>query len=385
MGRAFVAAWACALGAGLSPAAAQGSPLPVGVPFRVPVPPADAASPGGAQDRAVPKSSWAQGPLPLDVGELRAVSFARPDPAEQVRVFGPFEFEPFDECLPSWNVAHGRDTGFGVELAVARNPAGPFSPWMWIGEWNVAARPPELLGSFEDGQVDVDTFTSKSSWRALRLRVRLRSAAGDKPRYSIDRLTLMPTLRAARIAVGAAGSPAPLARLPVPFRSQRAEDAAIASRLCSPTSVSMVLAYGGVPAPTAEVARRSYDPFHDIYGNWNRAVQAAYSFGVPGRLERIPHWKRAEELLRQGSPLVVSIAAKKGQLTGAPYESTAGHLLVLCGFDERGRVLVNDPAAAVDPAGRQGLLAYERSQFEAVWLARGGTAYVLEARPPSGR
>jgi hypothetical protein len=77
-----------------------------------------------------------------------------------------------------------------------------------------------------------------------------------------------------------------------------------------------------------------------------------------------------------GQPLIISIAAKPGQLRGAPYESTAGHLLVLCGLDEHGKVLVNDPAAISRQAGQ---LAYFREDLETVWLARGGTAYVLEA------
>ena len=144
----------------------------------------------------------------------------------------------------------------------------------------------------------------------------------------------------------------------------------------------MLLAYRGVDASTAEVARRSFDPFHDIYGNWNRAIQAAYSFGVPGRLERIQSWERVEELLAEGQPLILSIAAKAGQLRNAPYASTSGHLLVLCGFDDANNALVNDPAAATAGLGQ---LAYARADLETVWMARGGTTYVLQATKPQER
>ncbi|HUR29317.1 MAG TPA: C39 family peptidase [Planctomycetota bacterium] len=306
-----------------------------------------------------------------DLGDLRAVSFAASG-KERVTTSATLVLEPFDECLVSWNARHSKSTGFGVEISVARAANAEFSPWMWIGEWNVSERPAELVPSFEDARIDVDTFTSKTPWRALRLRVRARANGSAPLDFALDRLTCMPTSRSARGAFGPPAAAVP--RIAIPFRSQRAEDAALASRICSPTSLAMVLDAHGVHATTAEVARRAYDPFHDLYGNWNRAIQAAYSFGVPGRLERIANWRRAEELVRGGQPLILSIAAKAGELRGAPYAATQGHLLVLCGFDEKGDALVLDPAASDAQTGQA---TYAREDLETVWLKRGGTTYVL--------
>jgi len=126
--------------------------------------------------------------------------------------------------------------------------------------------------------------------------------------------------------------------------------------------------------PTAEVAERIHDPASDLYGVWPRNVQAAYSFGVPGYLARFSDWGEVERLVAAGQPLVISIAAKSGELDGAPYKETDGHLLVLCGFDESGGVHVNEPAAA-DSA--RGTTTYRRDQLERVWMARGGTSYVF--------
>jgi hypothetical protein len=136
----------------------------------------------------------------------------------------------------------------------------------------------------------------------------------------------------------------------------------------------MVLEYRGVRRPTREVARRVYDPIHEIYGNWPRNVQAAYTLGVPGYLTRFREWREVEAAIARGQPLVASIRAGKGQLRDAPYPSTDGHLLVIVGFDADGRVLVNDPAAS-SPEGVP--RAYPRSEMEGVWLRHGGTAYVL--------
>ncbi len=321
--------------------------------------------------------AFASGITADDFGDGRAASFAAADGAEYVFSSPAIACEPFDECLVSWNARHSKSTGFGVEIAVARRADAEFSPWMWIGEWNVRERPAEALLAFEDAKIDVDTFSSKSQWRAVRVRVRVRANDPKQLRFALDALALVPTLHKGLSANPAPteAAPAGVARMAVPFRSQRVEESALAGRICSPTSVSMLLAYRGVDASTAEVARRAYDSFHDIYGNWNRAIQAAYSFGVPGRLERISSWTRAEKLLATGQPLILSIAAKPGQLRNAPYASTSGHLLVLCGFDAQSNALVNDPAAATAELGQ---LAYTRADLETVWMARGGTTYVLE-------
>jgi hypothetical protein len=71
----------------------------------------------------------------------------------------------------------------------------------------------------------------------------------------------------------------------------------------------------------------------------------------------------------------MSIAWKKGELTGADVESTNGHLVVLVGFDSAGNPVVNDPASPQDDTVQR---TYLRSEFEPLWLqASGGTVYLI--------
>lgn len=163
--------------------------------------------------------------------------------------------------------------------------------------------------------------------------------------------------------------------IPVPFRSQRTSDESLSGRLCSPTSVAMVLAYYGVDASVEEVAKKCYDPEYDIYGNWPRNIQAAYEFGVPGSLVRMQSWWEVGKILETGQPIIISIRAEKGDLRGAPYESTEGHLIVLRGIDAFGNLIVNDPACGTAEDGKR---VYRRSDLTKVWLqATNGTAYLL--------
>ncbi len=143
----------------------------------------------------------------------------------------------------------------------------------------------------------------------------------------------------------------------------------------------MVMAYRGVDVAPEAMAQLAFDETHDIYGNWPRNIQAAYSKGVPGYLTRFTRWSDVASVLRQGTPIIASIKVRPAELPGAPYTSTAGHLIVIRGIDADGMILVNDPAAW---SADRGVTRYRPESLERVWFGRGkGTAYVLGALPPS--
>jgi hypothetical protein len=314
---------------------------------------------------------------------LAAPATLRPAPgAEDVRTTSVLRTaRPFRDVLPSWNVDAAAGTGFVVELRVDATGAGDWSPWLHVGDWGDPSFAPPIASravAFPGGRIAVDVLEGERAFVAAQLRVRAftRDAGGE---LVIRRLTL--ALRDETATVERAELPAdrPLGRvLDVPARSQRTERPEIAGRICSPTSVAMVLAFRGVAASTSDVAARAHDPAHDLYGIWPRNVQTAWSFGVSGHVACFSDWAVVERSILAGTPLVVSLAAKEGELRGAPYASTPGHLIVLAGFDAQGDCVVVDPAAS-DP--REARRTYARVDLERVWMLRGGTAYVLEARP----
>lgn len=295
-----------------------------------------------------------------------------------VRVGGEFAF--FQEALVSWNARVPEGAGLRVELRVAaaiyEPPGGTeppvpgawdVSPWLHVADWGRVDRPPGPA-SFDGGRVDVDFFRSSRVWNRLDVRL---TASGEGEVF-VDRLALCLSFRGEMIICWLA-APDTAPRLRVPFRSQLTVAPELSDQICSPTALAMVMDYHGVDRDTLEVCRRSLDPVHGIYGNWPRAIQTAYSYGVPGYLTRLHRWEEAASLLAENKPLVISIAAGEGELTGAPYPSTTGHLLVVTGIEED-RVWVNDPAA---PDAASGQLAYDREELGRAWLDRGGTTYVL--------
>ena len=281
---------------------------------------------------------------------------------------------PFRELIASWNVDCPSESGFAVELRV-RGSCGE-SPWKVLGSWGRLAPTAKSIG-FEHGSVDIDWFHSATdTFDTAELRF-VRAPQSASPTVAGLALCFSDPERPSAVTTNEseAARPAPLT---VPFHSQKSEDASIAARICSPTSVAMVLGYHGVELGVRDVAARCFDAEHDIYGNWPRNVQAAYSFGVSGYIDRFTSWSAVLDSLRQKIPLVCSISVKEGELPGAPYSKTAGHLIVLVGFDEQGNCLVNDPAAS-DP--KEVRRTYSRTQMETVWMKKGGVAYVLS--PPS--
>ncbi len=164
---------------------------------------------------------------------------------------------------------------------------------------------------------------------------------------------------------------------------------------CSPTSTAMVLAYwqqlnpaygpspadfAGIPYADPQVdyaAASTYDYNYDGTGNWPFNTAYAGRYDLESFVTRLRSLTEAEQFIKAGIPLVVSISFKKGELDGAGY-GTNGHLMVIVGFTDNGDVVVNDPASHLIASNDQVRTVYDRTQFENVWVPHsGGITYVI--------
>ncbi|MDQ3485519.1 MAG: peptidase C39 family protein [Actinomycetota bacterium] len=177
---------------------------------------------------------------------------------------------------------------------------------------------------------------------------------------------------------------------------------------CSPTSTSMVLAYwqqtkgaqyGPAPAEYESMdpqyddmfvdyaAASTYDYNYDGTGNWPFNTAYAGRYDLESFVTRLRSLTEAEQFIKAGIPLVVSISFKESELDGAGY-GTNGHLMVIVGFTEDGDVVANDPASHLIESNEEVRTVYDREQFENVWIPKsGGIAYVIHPTdvplPPS--
>lgn len=332
-------------------------------------------------------SAFAGGSVSNGVFDLTRGVTLRPSAAN------PAEFEsqaietprPFEELLLSWNIDCPPRSGFEVDVRVRRASHDAWSSWLRVGDWGSIQLDGSTATAFEHGCVKVDYLVCDVPHRQFQYRIRAATAEPQPASIRIVRFAYCVTSRCEpgntpRSHPIAQPEPrkgrTPLRTLAVPYRSQKSEHETISGRICSPTSLAMVLDYYGLRIPTSQVAERCFDPTHDIYGNWPRNVQAAFSLGCGGYLTRVADWDDVEAFIRDGRPLIASIRVRTpGGLRGAPYQTTDGHLLVIRGFDANGDLLVNDPAARDADAG---MCAYSRAEMDAAWLrGAGGVTYVL--------
>jgi hypothetical protein len=126
-------------------------------------------------------------------------------------------------------------------------------------------------------------------------------------------------------------------------------------------------------------AMHTFDWHYSGAGNWPFNVGYAGSFGLEGEVVQLRSLTEAEQFVKAGVPLVVSVAFKKNELTGAGYR-TSGHLMVIRGFRPSGDVIVNDPASRLIASDAAVENVYDRQQFADVWpptSRSGGVAYVI--------
>ena len=269
---------------------------------------------------------------------------------------------PALHLLPAFSPLTPDPPTFRFELSARVD--GAWSPWVGTVTLGPSRLPP-LPPAAGPLMVDIDEVTSTRPLEAVRLRIR---SCGPLPDAWLASLSV-----AADDHADPGVPPGSGTAVSVPALSQVGEDPAIALRICSPTSVAMVLRYWGRPATAAAVAAEVFHAETDRYGVWPAAIRAAAARGVAGYLLRFPDWTSAAWCLSRRIPIIASVKYAVGELRGAPMDATTGHLIVLTGYED-GVVLANDPAApTVETVPRR----YRRDELTRAWLGRRGIGYVL--------
>jgi hypothetical protein len=301
--------------------------------------------------------------------------------------------------VPSWDMATPAGTWARIALRVKRGSS--VGSWDTMATW--ASGTSEVRRASSSSQtddlssVDVDTLRSRDGafdqWqvRVTLLRKKgssatpvVRSISGVAANYSTTSLsdTSTTTMTSTKI-------------LDVPRYSQMIHRGEYpdygggGEAWCSPTTAIMLLRYHKVGPSSSDyafakkydapwvdhAAVNTYDERYEGTGNWSFTMAYAGRY-ADAYVTRIHSLRDAERFIRSGTPVGAAIAFGSGQLSGAPLNSTRGHLVAVVGFTSAGNVVVNDPAAAANSTVRR---TYKRSEFERAWLGgSGGIAYVVK-------
>jgi hypothetical protein len=318
-----------------------------------------------------------------------------------------------DELIGSWNARTPRGTFIEVSVR-GRRPGGAVSSWDSLGRWashftnfhrmSLGAQPDDVAWVAVDTLV-ADDRVAFSSWQ---LRVTLLRRTGTAKTPTVTMVAAMASRVPDRNWATSRPLPGRGLALLVPRYSQMIHRGEYpqydggGAAWCSPTSTSMVLAYwGSGPTPRQyawvddayddpwvdHAARQTFAWGYDGAGDWPFNTAYAAQFGLDAFVTRLRSLREAELFIRAGVPLVASIAFGRGELDGAPISSTSGHVVVIRGFTDDGRVIVNDPAGATNHKVRR---VYKRGQFENAWIDQtSGVVYVIHpkghALPSPGR
>ncbi len=285
---------------------------------------------------------------------------------------------PFTELLPSWNLTAPDQTGATLFIRTRDRATGAWSPWLYLGSWGRTPRRGKDSIAFEHGEVDIDYIKLTRPADAYQARVNLYSYAIESDRApALEKLVVV----SSGPGVVTTGEPAPPADrwardLGVPFRTQAVEGDRLKPRICSPTSVSMVMEHFGVSLPTRTNALAIYDEEYGIFGNWGRAVAWASEQGFDAELVRVRTWDQVKRYIAEGQPIIASIRFGRDEFPSNVMRSTAGHLIVIRGLTPEGDAIVNDPASKDHGEG----IVYEADELARAWLDKGGVAYIIRPR-----
>lgn len=275
--------------------------------------------------------------------------------------------ERFNQLVASWNAITPEKTNIEISLQV--KVKDQWTNWYTYGKWSRNKDSKSVRNQKDKmAKLSIDTLEVLNDEYASAIRYRVDLKRDDQ---GIE----TPAIKSVYMALKTEKQNKSqleedvnyLVELNVPERSQMIIPK-IGNRICSPTSVSMVLEYYGHNMDTEEVSAGVLDREVDIYGNWSYNASFAGLEGLNSYVARFNSSDDIKRKISKGIPVIASIKTKeKDELLGAPQAYPSGHLIVVRGFlekDGKEYVVVNDPASPkVENVRRE----YKLSDFENAW------------------
>jgi hypothetical protein len=310
-------------------------------------------------------------------------SFARGrDTSGNVVLLSPIIQSPinWEQLILSWNA--DAPTGTALKVEATAITGGTRTGFYVLGNWSLNARAfprGSLRGQQDtDGAVKTDTLVLNRPASAAQIRLTLEGTNGMLPNLKFFGLSFSDFRQPAALCLP---NTAVWGRSVVtPEESQYGYEEG--RGWCSPTCVSMVLAYWArtldrreLEASVPQVAAAVYDPAYPGTGNWS--FNTAFAGSIPGMrsyVSRFDDLSEVEAWIGAGIPVVLS--ARWDLLEPGRHPDPEGHLIVCIGFTADGDVVVNEPATRLD-RGESVRRVYRRQDVRRAWAASGNTVYLI--------
>ncbi|MBI4656940.1 MAG: C39 family peptidase [Elusimicrobia bacterium] len=287
---------------------------------------------------------------------------------------------PFDRIILSANAVLAGEDSMTLEIQI-KNSKEQWSRWFNAGIFRGNGQS-ESQKEQEDGsgKMEVDVLKLNGTSEYFRYKITFKSGGADSPAVlKLAAITYANSLRTyyEKAALEKSKNFRPV-KLDVPKISQAIQQVNYKGDICSPVSLAMVLSYYGIYENPIDVAAKVYDKPENIYGNWVFNTAYAGTMSLYSFVAAINTLQEAEKLLMKGIPLIASITFGPDELKNSPMNNTKGHLLVIKGFDKKGNVITNDPAAPEEKTVER---VYDRAEFARAWLKnKFGVSYIINPR-----
>ena len=269
----------------------------------------------------------------------------------------------FNELIISWNIKLLANQDYRIEAQLKIE--GQWTPWFTYAYWGVSQRLAyhKKMDAFsvliDQDQIKIlndklaDGFQIKiSSEKQITHAAYLHACVSQPKHLKLNRNALPQSVYH-----------------PVPFHSQITLPHKRCMTMCSPTSITAVIQFltQNKSLNPLDVAEQVRDHTFDIYGNWVFNTAYAYTL-LPSPfyswVERISSFKRVQDLLLKGYPLVISIKTTK--------DAADGHLIGLVGYDSASQEVL-----CMDPAKKDYPTKFSLEKLVECWGYRGYIAYIF--------
>lgn len=256
-----------------------------------------------------------------------------------------------------------------------------WSKWLSWGRWGTNIKRASNSSNCTEAKINVDTLTINEGYIGEAIQIKISSYYDDKESKADLQLVVI-TYCGEKINNKNGKEKLINKLIETPCISQMKREAEIANRICSPTSMTMLLNRLGENLLVEDVAYKCFDYKYNEFGNWSYNVAYAGSLGYKAYIQ-FGNIDLLINELNKGYPVEVSVKYTNDinnklypYIENAPL-TTSGHLIVVCGMEctkNSKYVIVNDPAAKENNGVR---LKYKFDDFMKAWATSNYIMYVI--------
>lgn len=296
------------------------------------------------------------------------------------------KFDDFKKIIVSWNAVTPLNSYIVVQARVfvqnKKDKKKKWSEWMSWGKWGTNIKRGSESSKCDEVRIDVDTLSINEGYSGKAIQLKIISYYDNKGFSADIREVAITYYKENNNDLKNKKYELINKLIETPCISQMKRDEKIAHKICSPTSLTMLLNRLGENLKVEDVAYSCFDYNYNEFGNWTYNVAYAGSLGYKAYVE----YGGIDSLIREisnGNPIEVSVKYTNDinnkeypYIENAPL-TTSGHLIVVCGIEvsNNGKwVIVNDPAGKDDESVR---LKYKFEDFMKAWQRSNYIMYVI--------